>query len=257
MQSFSKSAVLGTRRVGVGLLALGLMGMSVMSGCGPTLIGQPDRLDFGQVLVGSSQQRSASWTNESSNRAELQGLSQNGSGAFAVTNPGAAEVGLETQERTAEVVVRFTPSEEGQYAATLTPLTASDGSVTSVELYGEGVYAMGLSGLDLDTPGRPTSEPFFFGSIPSKASGSREIGLHNRTTEPITIEPTWLSGDQGFSIHGSQDTVVVPAGSRVMLPLKFEPTRPGVFTDTLLLSVEGETRTAGLVVRGEGSRGLK
>ncbi|MEM8737347.1 MAG: choice-of-anchor D domain-containing protein [Planctomycetota bacterium] len=224
-------------------------------GCAKLVASEP-QINYGEVLIGNSVERSVRWSNQGDGEVRIEALTVEGDRVFATQDRIVEDLRLDARETSPDITVAFKPVAAESYQAVLNPDASTGGDRSKVRLMGWGVYVLTSDSVDLHAPGGSTTAPLNFGEIPLQgAGGIRNLEVTNTSVRDLTVKLQWRDGRQGFSLDQGVDALTLGSGENQTVRLVFNPERPGVFSDALLISVaDRDQQRAGLVVEGQGMR---
>lgn len=193
-------------------------------------------LAFPGTQVGADVTRTATFT--ATRTVEIRGV-RSGSARFTPTSP-ALPVTLSASQ-TLDVPVRFTPNAVETFASELTVDTA-DGDVST------GLSGRGLSPAPVLRPVTPVS---FGGGLVGGPPLRQAISLWNDGLSDLHV--TSVSAPRApFAIDTDvRAPFTIPAERSTLLQLRFQPTATGAFSDDIVVTSDGGTRT--IVLSGSAS----
>lgn len=209
-----------------------LVAIVALAGCDPPKLdpNPATPLDFGQVYIGTSMPRPASWVNSGSTDATVPQITIGGANAanFAAIIPAPpARAAKNGGPLGPPPILLFTPPTVGQFAATATPqVNEANATATARSLQGEGIaqYPVG----DLTVGGQPirVGQPVNFGRVRVGAVSPvvrfdivNPIGAQNITVTKISFH----ANNQGFAVIAPPVPFQVPRGGRTQVQMTFTP----------------------------------
>jgi PGF-CTERM protein len=202
----------------------------------------PSELDLGGANVGKT--TTASWTFKNPTNATVSYSAQitgENAPAFGIVSGGAGTV---PGGGCATITLSFTPSEEGDFDATL-EVTASGGSEST---------ALDGKGLEPEHPEASFGpESHDFGKVNVDESAKTEFVLRNSGEAPLAVGSVSISGSDAFSVSGGLPSELAP-GQKATVTVTFSPSETGGASATI--SVGTNDSDAGPLtgsVTGEGT----
>jgi hypothetical protein len=204
---------------------------------GATLTASPGSLNFGNEVVGSSNNQTVTLTNTGSTSVTVTQVNPTGTG-FSVT--GIATPMTLVAGQSANFTAVFTPTATGVDSGSIS--IASSASDPIVALTGTG------------TQGALSANPSTvnFGSLLDGSTGSVPITLTNSGTASVTISAASASG-AGFSISGLTVPVTINAGQTASVTAKFAPTTAGTATGSISITSNVPGSPLAVALNGTGT----
>lgn len=209
----------------------------------PDAIVIPDELEFGEVEVSSSGQRSFAVSNQGADSAFVSVVSSN-SAFTIVTSPDTLAPGA-----TAAVTVQFAPASSGSAVATITVITTSvvdtDPTVTAS---GTAVTPRQI-GADATTI---TFDTLNVGESTSRAVVINNIGT--ATQSQLSVPSIQVSGNSDQFSYTLPGSFTLPGGASRAIEVTFAPTSPGLHTLIFTInhnSNAGSTAALSITMVGE------
>jgi hypothetical protein len=214
---------------------LTLAGTGVTSGA--TLTPSPGSVNFGNAVVGSSNNQTVTLSNTGSTSVTVTQVTATGTGfsVTGITTPMTLSAG-----QTANFTAVFAPTATGVDSGSISIISSA--SDPSVALTGTGTQAA-LSA-------NPASVNF--GSLLVGSNGSVPVTLTNTGTASVTISAASASGP-GFTISGLTVPLTINAGQNTSLTAKFAPTSAGSANGNISITSNAPGSPMAIALSGTGT----
>ncbi|NYF80263.1 beta strand repeat-containing protein [Granulicella arctica] len=204
-----------------------------------TLVFQPDSLNFGTQLVGSTATLPIQITNDGTAAAVFNGITTTGD--YAATGNCPATGSSLAPNATCTIQVGFTPTATGVRAGSLSVSSSVSTSALIAQLTGVGVQ----SHLSIN----PTA--LSFGNVAVGASTSLSLTLANTGTAAITGISLKISGD--YAVTGPCFFATLSAGASCSVTIAFAPAATGTRTGILTIASSDPTSPGTVALTGNGT----
>lgn len=206
----------------------------------PQLSVSVSAVNFGSVIVGSTNTQSITLT--SSGTAPLN-LSQASISGSAFTMSGLAVPVNLAVGQTATLVVKFAPQQAGNATGSISLVSDALNSPALISLSGTGTAAS----LQLSV----TPSSLSFGNVAVGATGVQTATLTNTGNSSVSIAQIAVSGG-GFSTTGTMPPSTLTAGQTATLSIAFSPTSVSNFTGTVSVESNATNSPATVSLTGTG-----
>jgi hypothetical protein len=196
-------------------------------------------INFGTVVVGSSQTQSGTVTNSGGSTAKISQTSLTGSG-FTIAGLNLP-VTLKAGE-SAQFNVTFAPQSSGTITGTITFASNAANHSLSLPLSGTGV-----------TPGSLIPAPLSigFGNVALGTSQSTTETVTNSGSSSLTISQATPTGS-GFSLSGLSLPLTLSPGQSTTFTVTFAPQASGLATGSISIASNGSNPTINISLSGSG-----
>jgi hypothetical protein len=198
----------------------------------PAIRTDPSSLSFGDLLRGASKQLTVRMLNTSGGTLLVDSIYT--TQPEFVVNKHFCSVATEDS-----VTVTFTPPALEDFKDTLYLKVSSAGLEMKVALSGASpAPLLSVSEMSLN-----------FGSVRDGDTATLGFTARNRSINPLTITTATLKGNAFAALH--QTPTIIPGNDSLATGVRFTPTSPGTYADTLILASDGGTM--GISLRGTSS----
>jgi hypothetical protein len=186
-----------------------------------------DLLDFGDVLVGDSLQKTLRIKNNGSVPLVISQVSKTGDAVFTLPN-GETTINIEPWD-SYNLVVQFSPTDTVAYTGTIT-LTHNthnvEGSQNTIQLTGRG------------TSSSITLSPTIinFGEVRVGVPSQQSVRIINSGYIPLVISQVSKTGDAVFTLPNGETTITIEPGDSCNLVVQFLPTAIRDYIGTITLT---------------------
>jgi hypothetical protein len=251
MQSIASSPVVQPFSRIAGIVAI----LAVASGCqgtggGGSVSGNPDPLDFGTELVGSSEVSNldlkaravVSFVNPSTKIAGANAKN------FSLTGP--EPTGTWNKDTTGQVAIIFSPEVAGPFTATYS-MTLITGTFNPVTLKGRGAWELDV-GLLAHAGSYPSGMDF--GEICVTTSKDQTLKVTNTSTKPQELLFTWRPPNPAFSLPNDPYVQTVGPGKQGSWTIRYTASNPPAEESAgALVQIRTDHGTrSGVVLKGKG-----
>jgi photosystem II stability/assembly factor-like uncharacterized protein len=196
----------------------------------PTITITPNPLDFGNVLINTSDTRNITIQNDGNADLVISQATISGTG-FTLQNAETPIIVAAGGSRT--IAVQFLPTATTDYTSTITFTHNAVGGSSTVSLTGRGVGTPSIT---------TTPNPLAFGDVVLNISTIRNITIQNDGNGDLVISDISISGT-GFTLVSVTTPLVVTAGGRRTVAVQFFPTTTTSYTGTVTLTHNADSPT--------------
>jgi hypothetical protein len=241
-----------------GTLTLSLSGTGVAPG---QLLPSPGNINFGAVLVGGTQNQSATLTNAGASSLTISQAVVTGTGfqMSGLTVPLTLNPGQSTQ-----FMVSFAPQSSGAQSGSIVFTTGASASVSQLRMAnfkhrsgkghagstGSDTVSVSLSGSGT-TPGQLTAAPTSvgFSNVQVGTSQSQTVTLNNSGGSSVSISQASTTGS-GFSLSGISVPLTLAAGQNTTFTVSFAPQAAGTVNGNIALTSNASNSTLNVPLSG-------
>ena len=221
-----------------------------LDGNGIAIVGSPvvnlptPSVDFGNVLVGTSESVYVAIQNQGTADLNVTGLGTTGSADFALP-VGTPTSYVIAPGRQASVRVIYTPGAAGLDSGSLAFTSDAAGSPHSVSLSGNG--EAGVADINLQAS-------YDYGDVVVGTTNIAYIAIQNLGTGDLTVTNLTLTGSADIALAaGTPTTYVIPAGRQVVVQVEYTPSATGIVSTTMTVtSDDGATPSVTSTLSGNG-----
>lgn len=223
---------------------------AIVSGCPDgKLDPSPQPLDFGNVYVGSSSSRTASWKNNGSQPAAINGMAVSSPPTF--TGPAAVNEIVNDGDKSSDFNFVFAPSSADTFNGEA-QIFAANVRPKKLRLTGTGVFQK--NGSTVSLVDIPASEAFDFKETPVGANKTKAFKLKNNDpAKDAIVSSVWRNGNNVFAVVNPAGNITIPANGEAAVTVTFTPAAAADYTD--ILEFTNIDNIAGTVVKGKGVQG--
>jgi hypothetical protein len=204
----------------------------------PVIAIETTSIDFGEINIGTSPQKSVTITNSGNAPLVISSFVIEGSGFTLPNNNSTITV---QPNSSYELYVQFLPAALTEYTGTITLTHNGSGSPTSISLNGKGIGAtITLSSTSID-----------FGDVNIGTSPQTSITITNSGNAALVISSVVVDGS-GFILLNNDSTITVQPNSSYELYVQFLPTVPTEYTGTIILTHNGSDSLTTIPLSGKG-----
>jgi len=186
----------------------------------------PDEVVFGDAMVGTTEERTATILNTGNTSVELELAIESDENVFAIESPGNITLGPNQQS---DVLLSFTPDNIGDFDGELVVTATSDCGVIEYRILLTGTGTEPITELTLP-------DLIDFGEVEINLTESTEFQVANSGNVDIEVEFQLQGQDPDvFEIPGLQ-TYSIPAGDQQTITMEFSPVNMIDYTAELQVS---------------------
>jgi Abnormal spindle-like microcephaly-assoc'd, ASPM-SPD-2-Hydin/HYDIN/CFA65/VesB-like, Ig-like domain/IPT/TIG domain/Cep192 domain 4 len=195
------------------------------NGVAPAVSLNPTSINFGDVRVGDFKADLLTVTNSGTGDLHVSSIAT--AAPFSVDFDNCSGITV-APDGTCDLFVRFTPTQTGPSAGSLSIVDDAPGSPQTVPLAGNGTEpAISIA-----------PNPVAFGDVPTGGVGKQSVTIQNIGTADLTLASFGVSGP--FAINQAANACIfnsaIPPGGACTTEVDFSPTAPGPATGTLTVS---------------------
>jgi hypothetical protein len=214
-----------------------LSGSAVAPG---SLTASPSSLSFQNVTLGTSQDLTATLTNNGGTSVTISQAGVTGAwfGLGGLTLPATLDAG-----QSLTMSVSFTPQSAGTATGNVSITNSASGSPLTISLTGSGVAAGALVAF-------PSSVNF--GTVTVGNSLNQTLTLTNSGASSLSVTQAGVTG-AGFTVGGISLPVTIPAGQSVTMTITFAPTTSGAASGNIAITSSASSTTLNVPLSGTGA----
>lgn len=223
----------------------------VLSGCPDgKLDPNPQPLDFGNVYVGATSSRTASWTNNGNVQATINGMAVTSPPTFAGP-AGPIDEDVNAGESSSNFSFTFAPTSAGT-ANGEAQIFASGVRPKKLRLTGTGIFQK--NGTTVSLADLPASESLDFKETAVGQNKTKTFKLKNNDpAKEAVLQVVWRNSSPVFAVTNPAGNVTIPANGEVTVTVTFTPAAISDYTD--ILEFTNIDNIVGTVVKGKGVQG--